>query len=340
MLTPRLLLLLAGAVVFGLSACKRPVEAPAENRVDPLPVRTATAQLGTVARTQETAGTLRPFAHAMVASRIMARVARADFVIGQQVAAGEALITLDAEETTARLAQAEAAFDQAKRDHERESGLLAKGVATSESVRALADRLRIAEAARSEARTLRDYTTVTAPFAGFVTRKFVNSGDLAAPGTPLFAIEGAGDLRAEVEVPASLPILSAGATLRVRPPSGEITGTLVELSPAADPQTRTRLAKISLPDGSGAHSGDFVRVDWPAGEITALTVPADAVTVMGQMERVFVVHDDRARLRLVKTAGLTGDGFVRIAAGLDAGETVVLAPPASLRDGQPVEIVP
>lgn len=339
MLTPRHLLLLAGAVVFGLSACERPGKAPAENRVEPLAVRTANAQLGTVARTQETAGTLRPFAHAVVASRIMAKVSRADFVIGQRVAAGEALITLDAEETAARLVQAEATLDQAKRDHERESGLLAKGVATSESVRALADRLRIAEAARSEARTLRDYTTITAPFAGFITRKLVNIGDLAAPGTPLFAIEGAGDLRAEVEVPGSLPTLPVGATLRVRPPVGEIIGRLVELSPAADPQTRTRLAKISLPDGSGA-SGDFVRVDWPAGEITSISVPVDAVTIMGQMERVFVVHDGRVRLRLVKTAGLTGDGFVRIAAGLDAGETIVLDPPASLRDGQPVEIVP
>ena len=57
------------------------------------------------------------------------------------------------------------------------------------------------------------------------------------------------------------------------------------------------------------------------------------------LERVFVVSSGQARLRLVKTAGLH-EGRVVISAGLDAGETVVLDAPASLRDGQPVNIQP
>ena len=58
------------------------------------------------------------------------------------------------------------------------------------------------------------------------------------------------------------------------------------------------------------------------------------------MERVFVVSaDGRAQLRLVKSGDITGDR-VAILSGLTAGETVVLAPAATLRDGQPVTILP
>ena len=60
------------------------------------------------------------------------------------------------------------------------------------------------------------------------------------------------------------------------------------------------------------------------------------------MERVFVVTPEgRAHLRLVKSAAApTADGRVAILAGLTAGETVVLAPAATLRDGQPVTVQP
>jgi multidrug efflux pump subunit AcrA (membrane-fusion protein) len=59
------------------------------------------------------------------------------------------------------------------------------------------------------------------------------------------------------------------------------------------------------------------------------------------MERVFVVTPDRrAQLRLVKSGATHGDDRVAILAGLTSGETVVLAPAATLRDGQPVTVQP
>ncbi|MEY3607443.1 MAG: hypothetical protein RLZZ447_231, partial [Verrucomicrobiota bacterium] len=61
---------------------------------------------------------------------------------------------------------------------------------------------------------------------------------------------------------------------------------------------------------------------------------------LGQMERVFVVPESGpVQLRLVRTGARRG-AQVEVLAGLAARERVVLAPPASLRDGQPVEVVP
>ena len=87
-------------------------------------------------------------------------------------------------------------------------------------------------------------------------------------------------------------------------------------------------------------SGQFARVAWPAGETKALVVPAAAVTTFGQMERVFVVANNSASLRLVKTGARHG-AEIEILSGLAAGERVVSdVAAAPLRDGQPVEVKP
>ena len=98
--------------------------------------------------------------------------------------------------------------------------------------------------------------------------------------------------------------------------------------------SRSLLVKVALPAGA-ARSGQFVRLQVPAGEAPALLVPTEAVSRFGQIERVFVVSGGRTELRLVKTGRGSG-GRVDILAGLTGGEQVVLAPPAALRDGSPV----
>ncbi len=323
-----------------LTGCARPAQTAYAPESSAIEVSVATTRRVTLPLTQQVVGTLRPADHAVVSARLMGTVSAANFTLGETVVAGAPLVTLSAEEIAARLTQAQAALDATLRDFKRESVLVAQGASTAETVRALADKQRAAEAAVKEAQTLLDYRQINAPFTGVITQKFIQPGDLASPGTPLFAIEAVERLQAEVQVPASLSALPIGTTLTVTFPSGTVTGSLVELSPAADPMTRTRLAKVALPkSATSARSGDFSRVDWPAGETDAITVPASAVSDFGQMERVFVVADGHAHLRLVKTAGPTAQGL-RIAAGLDADEIVITAAPSLLRDGQAVKIQP
>ena len=66
-------------------------------------------------------------------------------------------------------------------------------------------------------------------------------------------------------------------------------------------------------------------------------MPESALTTYGQMERIFVVDDGRARLRLVKS-GARADGEVEILTGLRAGETVVTGGSRQIVDGQPVSV--
>jgi membrane fusion protein (multidrug efflux system) len=322
-----------------LAGCSRPEvdQEPAPGAVGE--VRVTRVHRLTRPLTVPLAGTVRPLERALVAAKVMGTVAQADFTLGQVVSAGETIVALSAAELTARAAQANAALDQARRDVTRESGLASTGAGTTETLRAASDRLRIAEAAAEEARALLGYTRIPAPFAGVITRKLAYAGDLATPGTPLFEIEARDRLRAEIQVPDALPLPAPGSTIPVDTGEAILSGRLVEISPAADPVTHTREARLELPAATALRSGQFVRAAWPAGETAALMLPAAAVGLFGQIERVFVVRDGRAELRLVRTGAREG-AETEILSGLNEGESVIVAPPATLRDGEVVRPLP
>jgi hypothetical protein len=94
-----------------------------------------------------------------------------------------------------------------------------------------------------------------------------------------------------------------------------------------------------LPAQSGLRAGQFGRVAMPVGETTALRVPASAVVQRGQLEIVFVVSNNKAQLRLVKTGKRIGNE-VELVSGVEAGEKIVVENPAGLIDGQPLTVKP
>ena len=115
-----------------------------------------------------------------------------------------------------------------------------------------------------------------------------------------------------------------------------LTGTVSELSLAADSVSRTFRVKVDLTAQPGLSSGQFARLLVPVGASDSLRVPAAAVVQRGQLEIVFVVANQHAQLHLVKTGKRVGDE-VDILSGLHAGDAVVIEGAAQLTDGQPVE---
>jgi len=306
-------------------------------------VRVITMAGQTAQRQNEVAGAVEALQRATIGAKIAGPIEEIPVTLGSTVKKGALLARISAGEITARLSQAETQYGQAQRNFEREKRLLEQDASTRETVKSQEDAYRVAEAGLREARAMRDYTRITAPFAGIISQKIANAGDLATPGMPLLVLENTEHLQVVAAVPESLALkINTGDTLAVIVPAAEFSqnGTVTEIGPAADIASRTALVKIRI-DGNGAlRPGQYARVALPgAAGVKTFLVPETALLRFGQMERIFVTENNTAHLRLVRS-GERREGQVEILAGLNGGEQVVVQGGERLVDGQPVNIVP
>jgi RND family efflux transporter MFP subunit len=302
-------------------------------------VQVHTAESKQQATTEEVAGTVRAKLRATLEAKVSGRIDKMPVLLGQAVKPGQLVAHLDAAEIKARLEQAQAGLQQAERDWKRTSALFDQQAATRSDYDAADSRHGVAKAAVAEAQAMMGYVEVLAPFDGVVTKKWADVGDLASPGKPLLDIEDPSRLQLEADVPEAIASrIQQDARLAVRVDSlkGELEGAVREIAPSADPASRTVRVKLDLPRTAGLMSGQFARLVVPVGQSSSVRVPVSAVVLRGQLEILFVVANQRAQLRLVKTGRRIGDE-VEVLAGLDAGESVVVQRAALLADGQPVE---
>ena len=334
-----LLLTLLGGPVPALKASEPTNQM---RRPEPVAVSVAKASESAIPALIELAGTVQAVDRAAIAAKVTGVITKVPVVLGSQVKAGDLLISISAEEIAAKLSQAETQLAQAKRNLEREQSLLAKNAATADTVKSMADAYAIAQAGHREAKTMLGYATITAPFDGVITRKLVSSGDLATPGTVLLQLENPRKLQVSTAVPENLILtLKTGDTLTVTVPTAGATvqGIISEIAPAADPSSRTAPITIELPGDPHLRSGQFARVIIPSKAGTALLIPSSAIVPLGQMDRVFVVANDRAHLRLIRI-GRQLDGSTEVLTGLNPGETVVTTNNRLLVNGQALRIQP
>jgi RND family efflux transporter MFP subunit len=228
--------------------------------------------------------------------------------------------------------EVEAGRTVAVQEHERALHRRARAAAGIDRARAQAD---AARAALSHAR-------VTAPFAGVVTEKRVDAGSMAAPGAPIVVLEDTRRYRLEASVPESrLGALRVGDRVRVALdayPGKEIDGKVSEVAPAVDPATGTFAAKVDLPRDLAVRTGMFGRVRFPTGAETVVTVPREAVRLVGGDEELFAVGNDNVARRVIVKTGEAFDGRVEILSGIGPGTRVAVSPIDRLEDGARVEV--
>ncbi len=286
----------------------------------------------------EIMGSLQAVEQAEISAQVSGNIVALPVVLGSRVTKGDLLAQINAGEISARVRQAKAQLEQTRRNLEREKNLLKKNAATPEAVKTLEDGLRIATAAYEEAGTMLEYTRILAPFSGLITRKMANVGDLATPGKALLQLENEARLQVIADIPESMILkVALGDRLLVYVPPADLTvaGTVAEVAPTADRLSRTAPIKIDIPADPRLRSGQFARLSMTGGTARTITVPAAALLSFGQMEKVFVVTEGLARLRLVQSGGKSVEE-AEILSGLKAGEVVVVQGNRQLVDGQPV----
>jgi RND family efflux transporter MFP subunit len=284
-------------------------------------------------------GTVQSQDSATLESKLNTRVEDVLVREGDRVKQGQLLVSLDKQEITARLNQAQAANKQAENDLRRYQALLPQKAISRQDFDNAQSRAQIAAAALAEAETVLAYTQIIAPFDGVISRKFVSAGDLATIGKPLIQIDNPSVLRFESAVPeGSISSISIGQRCLIDIASIEqLEGVVSEISPSADLATRSYAVKLDLPNNNELRLGQYGTLVVPKASEKTITVERRSVIARGQLEMVFVVQDNKANLRLVRT-GRTQGSRVEILSGLQGNEEIVLAPDNSLVDQQPVSI--
>ncbi len=363
-------LLLTMTALLTITACGDRIE-PGQTAEQPATVSgLTTTVVETVAVPARYAlpGALESTDRGLLTARIPGQVARVLVSKGQVVKPGDILLTLSGETASSELQSAASAVTAAERhlaEAETNQKLAEATYARFVKLRdaravtphefdqveaerdTAAERLGAAKAAlaasraqRDSARTMADQAKVRAPYAATVAEIVVDAGSTVLPGSPLLHLDRSGPLLVRVALPESLATRhKLGDRFQVELPTldKELTGTLSELLPSADPGSRTITAWLALPDDATLKNGLFARVLMTEGSgMTTLMIPLQAVVTRGQLTGVYVVDLDILHYRLVRTGTVHGDQ-VEILSGLQPGEEIVIGDLARARHGARLE---
>jgi RND family efflux transporter MFP subunit len=312
---------------------------------------------------------------AVVSAKIQGRLAELRVEEGDRVREGQLIARLESSDYEAQVRRAVAAVERAQADlaeNERQArvarDLARDKVASQDTLDAAESRVRIAQAALSQAKADQGFaeaqlanTRILAPFTGVVVKKMAEVGESVAPippGVNLSTSSGAvvaladldtlevetdvsesnvarlvPDQPAEVQVEA-FPDRNYRAVLRLIIPSADRTKATVQVKVTIldkDPKLRPEMsAKVSFlePKKETAEA---------AVASPVVTVPAGAVVQRDGKPVVFEVAGGRAR-QLGIVAGAERQGQVVVKEGLRGTETLVVRPPDTLKDGDAVRI--
>ena len=308
-------------------------------------------------------GTLQGNVQAPIAARASGYLKRWTKDIGSKVERGELLAEIETPEIDQQLSQAVAARDQAaaslalsKSTVERWEALRKKDVVSQQDLderrSAVAQQqanLAAADANVQRLRQLESFKRVVAPFAGVITRRNVDGGDLIDAGgagsRPLFLLAQTDPLRVYVNVPQTYaqlvkpgqPVIVTQAELRGQTFKGQVARTAASI----DANTRTMQVEIALPNPDGRLlPGAYVQVALPLASSGSLTMPTNTLLFRGEGTLVAVIDaQGKVALRKVGVGRNFGENF-EVLDGVGESDRVVLNPPDWLADGQNVAVAP
>ena len=291
-------------------------------------------------------GTIEAVNQGTVSAQTSGRVAQVLYDVNDFVPAGAVIVRLRGTEQRANLGQAEAALNEAtaaeaevQKRYARVLELLKEHIVSQQQVDqisaerdAAVARLASARAGVDAAKEGVSYTEVRAPYAGIVTKRYVEVGESVRPGTLLMSGLSLQFLRVNVDLPQS--VVEKVRTIRkaaIYVDGKRVEAKRITIFPEATAQSDTFKTRVDLPENAtDLYPGMFVKVAFVTGEARRLLIPASALVERSEITAVYVVDDKgRTTLRQVRL-GHRFDGRIEVLAGLRAGETVAIDPIAAV----------
>lgn len=292
-----------------------------------------------------------------VAPRVEGRVTSMPAKLGDRVAVGQTLATLDSVavgEAHAAWVQAQAEQRIAESDFKRAESLIADEIIPRKDfLRAQAERDKTAANARNTADRLRllggapraqgagvSTFTLTSPLAGTVIEKKASLGGLASPSEPLFTIADLGRVWIQAALPESaLAKVRVGADAKVTVPAypGEaFSGRVAHIGAGVNKDTRTVAARIEVANADGRLKPEMfatATIEVAGEKRGVMTLPDEAIVLMQGQPTVFVFEQGAYAARVVEPGERIG-GRTVLKAGIKQGEQVVTAGAYALKARQ------
>jgi membrane fusion protein, multidrug efflux system len=336
-----------------LAGCSRN-EAPPE---DVRPVRALTLATGTVGTSAEFSGDVRPRYESRLGFRVAGKISARKVDVGTVVKRGQVLMQLDPQDLRLGQAQAQASlraaqtnYDLARADLKRYQDLrsqnfvaqavLEQKLAAAHSAQATVE---AARAASREQANQTGYASLESDTDGVVTGIDAEVGQVVQAGTPVVRVARTDEKEVVIGVPEDqVDELRNVSAVKVRlwaDPNRSITGKIREVSPVADPATRTYTVKVSIPARDDVRLGmtAVVQLD-QAGTGSAIKVPLSALYQNKGVTSVWLIENGAARLVPVQVGGVSGND-VLLAGGVKPGQTIVTAGVNLLKPGQKVKVL-
>ncbi|MBB5402673.1 RND family efflux transporter MFP subunit [Paraburkholderia youngii] len=308
-------------------------------------------------------GTLRGYVESPIYARATGYLLHWYVDIGARVKQGQLLAELDTPEIDQELAQALAQRQQinsslalAKSSLERWQQLRQRDAVSQQELderqstytQDLAN-LAAADANVKRLQQLESFKRIVAPFAGVVTQRNVDVGDLidAGSGTSraLFALAQSDPLRVYVQLPqAYAQNVAVGQKVVVTQaelPGQQFNGTITHMSGAIDVPTRSLQIEVTLPNPDARlRPGAYVQVEVPAAAHERLTVPGNALLFRAEGPRLAVV-DAKGNVSLHKVVIAVDLGQqLEIESGISPTDRIIINPSDSIADGDHVQVQP
>ena len=321
-----------------------------------IPVQVKVAQAENVPDTTEYLSVLKSRHSATINPHVEGYITKIFVKSGDYVVAGTPLVQIDplkqqaavSSQEAARAAQ-EANLRYAQIQLDRERKLFAAGVVPKADVdnaqtnydAAIAQLKNLAEQVNQQQAELH-YYRVAAPMSGLVGDIPVRVGERVAVTTLLTTVDEQGPLEAYIYVPADRARnLKLGLPVHLVDEAGnKIADTRITfLSPQADPETQTVLAKAMLENPHGLRVAQQVRaqVVWSTHEGTVIPI-LDVTRISGQFFAFLAVKDGKntvARQKLLKIGDTAGNDYV-VLEGIKPGDHIITSGLQFLQDGMPV----
>ena len=339
-------LLAASLAALALAGCglDRPAPAPAARPA----LATAPVELREVELAVEAEAIVEAVRQSTVSAQVAGRIVDLRFDVGDRVEKGAVLARIDERAATQALAAsqaqvqgAQAALATARADYERTRQLFAQKFLSQAALdksraefESAESRMKEVLAGAGQAATERSFATIVAPYAGVVSARHVQLGEMATPGRPIMTGFDPSTLRVVATVASmQVPRIQAAAKARVEVPAANrwVEAKAITIVPAADPRTHSTQVRIELEgDVRGVYPGVFARAHFVTGSAPRLMVPRAAVLRRSELTAVYVVTDAGAPLlRQVRIGSVADERGVEVLAGLRAGERVALDPVAA-----------